>query len=785
MKHVAMSLILLMINLVGLLPGSEPPRQLLHGDSLIGWDYANDTAGWSIADGKLSTSEGSPPLLGGWTLGDFELTMQWKVSDSGAIKLTFPLTPPYSDRIADRYITPEWHLVLREGDSCGQLYNGTRLIAIGKQTVARRDSHSATLRRSDKQLTLVVDDTTLWDVEATDARFGIQLSAPEGNAEIWEFTLLEPCGDPLFNGRDFTGWETDDPPEAWVVENSEIVCTGKGRDYLRTIKDYGNFTLSLDYNLSRGGNSGIGIRTPRGGWPSGDGMELQLYDERPGTPLNRHSTMAIYGNLEPLARAENPGQWNHAVIKAEGNVISAWVNGTLVQHANTFRMPELKHRHLAGWLGLQNHRSVIRFRNITLLPGDEGRGMPAWYAPRGREASQIVLDRLMNTERLSRADGIRSGSFRQGIEKSGRSTLAELQGPGALVEFAALGDSTAVGGSQVAFYFDGEETPRLKCPLRDLERRAPAISEGGLPLLTFLAYEKSLRIELDAHGPAEYRLDYLTFPHDVATHTFRDESSLSRGMLPAISYRHGQMNSGRVRERDPYPQHASGEKTIEPGQSVELLAVEAAGVVDWCALFPANLAAHDDLWIEVTVDGEADPAISAPALLLFPGLDNEDEWPNFVLTPNEGATLRLAMPFARGIRIAGRNYGSSPLAVSCTASVQPPSDEPQSKLRAQYSPDGKAVELQGVGRVCAMVCAAAGDSVLRISADGRSAFEGALRTFLGLRSGEAERGFLAGRDGSLAWRYLLLSPIEFDQSLQLTVDKEDTANPCLVLYYTD
>ena len=54
-------------------------------------------------------------------------------------------------------------------------------------------------------------------------------------------------------------------------------------------------------------NSGVGIRTAKAGWPSGDGFELQILDA-PG--LTSDSTMAIYRNVEPLARADRSEEWN-------------------------------------------------------------------------------------------------------------------------------------------------------------------------------------------------------------------------------------------------------------------------------------------------------------------------------------------------------------------------------------------------------------------------------------------------------------------------------------------
>ena len=62
-------------------------------------------------------------------------------------------------------------------------------------------------------------------------------------------------------------------------------------------------------------------------------MELQLQDE-PG--LDKHSTMAIYGNVEPVGRADQANVWNKAVIKADGRMISGWINGSLCSRSIRF-----------------------------------------------------------------------------------------------------------------------------------------------------------------------------------------------------------------------------------------------------------------------------------------------------------------------------------------------------------------------------------------------------------------------------------------------------------------
>src|SRR5438128_593825 len=86
----------------------------------------------------------------------------------------------------------------------------------------------------------------------------------------------------LYNGKDLTGWHTEGSGakiESWQPEGEILSCKGKSIGYLSTDKEYGDFELKLDYRLPKGGNSGVGIRTPAGKWPSTDGMEIQIIDD--------------------------------------------------------------------------------------------------------------------------------------------------------------------------------------------------------------------------------------------------------------------------------------------------------------------------------------------------------------------------------------------------------------------------------------------------------------------------------------------------------------------------
>lgn len=588
-------------------------------------------------------------------------------------------------------------------------------------------------------------------------------------------------GEPIFNGRDLSGWWTPGNKESWPVIGGELVCINKNGNYLRTEEEFENFTLSFEYKMAKGGNSGVGIRTPRNGWPSGDGMELQLMDEKPGAPLTRHSTMAIYGNLEPLARADKSEEWNRVVIKADGYMISAWVNGVLVQHANTYFLPELKHRNLKGWIGFQDHGARTQFRNIRVLRAPPGRGPEPWYAPRPRQGSEIVVDRLMNLDTLTKRDGVGAGFLMKQVNDSGATTLADLAGPGAVVEVHRTGDS-----GRAALYFDGEDKPRVECAAKDLAGKLPRLGEDRQPLLTYVPYRKRLRIVLRDARPCDYRIAYVSFPKDVQVEEFAGPAAtMARGLLPALSYRYEQHGWGTVRDYDPLPRASAEKKTIEPGSTLPLVSLEGVGIVEWLRLNCSNkVLEHDDLWLEVTIDGESTPAIAAPARYIFPGMADGKRYRNFVVTSKNGFTNRLAMPFGNGLKVAAVNKSTKPLKdISLAVSYRPATDQDRDeiagrmRLRGQFAtgPGESLFAQSGRGRWIGLICGVgegeASPSVTALEQDGLPCGAWSASSFdalLGLAADKTDdRRFCCGRLDGLAWRYLLLAPIEFERSLVL------------------
>lgn len=183
----------------------------------------------------------------------------------------------------------------------------------------------------------------------------------------------------LYNGTDLSGWHAERGKiTAWKANGELISCTGGGGGYLATDKEYGDFELRLQYKIGPGGNSGIGIRFPRGGWPSTDAMEIQILDDdHPNYAKLKDDQRngSIYTHSAPKARAHKPaGEWNEMYVRCQGPHVLIRLNGVEIQNANLDDFADslgkgkvvLAKRPRRGLIGLQNHNSLVDFRKVEV-----------------------------------------------------------------------------------------------------------------------------------------------------------------------------------------------------------------------------------------------------------------------------------------------------------------------------------------------------------------------------------------------------------------------------------
>ncbi len=161
----------------------------------------------------------------------------------------------------------------------------------------------------------------------------------------------------------------------WSVRDGVVACDGSlgNCGFLRYEKKLCDFVLRLEYRMSKGCNSGIGIRAAvpyttlsPNTLPLNVGYEFQILDDA-GKPISEQSSGSFYGVLAPRLNGSKPaGRWNSLEIVCRGPTIRITLNGQVVQDVDQTKIDAIKGRSRCGYISLQNHGHGIEFRGIRL-----------------------------------------------------------------------------------------------------------------------------------------------------------------------------------------------------------------------------------------------------------------------------------------------------------------------------------------------------------------------------------------------------------------------------------
>ncbi len=194
----------------------------------------------------------------------------------------------------------------------------------------------------------------------------------------------------LFNGKNTDGWHSYLKPKAeaaWMIKDGALTLDPKaeGQGDLVTDKEYENFELALDWNISAEGNSGVifGVHEdPAFGATYNTGIEMQVLDNK-GAEDNKQATHlagSLYDMKAPSAAVAKPaGEWNTARIRKQNGHLTFWLNGTKTIETqigsadwetllNNSKFKSWKNfaKYPKGHIALQDHGHVVSFRNIMI-----------------------------------------------------------------------------------------------------------------------------------------------------------------------------------------------------------------------------------------------------------------------------------------------------------------------------------------------------------------------------------------------------------------------------------
>ena len=137
--------------------------------------------------------------------------------------------------------------------------------------------------------------------------------------------------EPLFNGKDLTGWKIYGT-EKWYVEKGKLVCESgpdKKYGYLATEKFYKNFDLTVEFLQESNGNSGIFFRsTIEGTKISGWQCEVAPQGHDSGGIYESYGRGWLKQIEDEKENILKPGKWNKMRLRVEGDRVQTWLNGT-------------------------------------------------------------------------------------------------------------------------------------------------------------------------------------------------------------------------------------------------------------------------------------------------------------------------------------------------------------------------------------------------------------------------------------------------------------------------
>lgn len=175
--------------------------------------------------------------------------------------------------------------------------------------------------------------------------------------------------EPLFNGKDLTGWQpitTGEPGKTaanhWKAVNGELVNEAPGTN-IRTTRTFGDFKLHIEYNCPDKGNSGVYLRGR---------YETQVEYEPADANDKMHGMGSIYGFLAPSTTLpKKPGQWETYDITLVGRKVTVVRDGTTT--IDNQEIPGItggavdSHEGEPGPLYIQgDHTGGMKYRNITI-----------------------------------------------------------------------------------------------------------------------------------------------------------------------------------------------------------------------------------------------------------------------------------------------------------------------------------------------------------------------------------------------------------------------------------
>jgi hypothetical protein len=371
------------------------------------WDREMDEgvqAHWRVEDGVLISDGQEPYLATKRDFGNFELWVDWLIGPGGDSGIYLRGTPQV--QIWDPHDPRQNIQNLGAGRGSGALWNNKKgerfppevadrpvgqwnrmfirmvgpyvtVVLNGKKTV----DNVVMENYYDPALPIFMRGPIYLQTHGAETRFR-NIFIREIPFRESKHLLAEICGgeegfQPLFNGKDLTGWTG--AVNDYQVVDGVLQCKPGHHGNLLTEETFDNFVVRLEFKLPPGGNNGLAIRAPLSNSELAyAGMELQVLDDSAPQYADLYDYQ-YHGSLYGLAPATRGylrpvGKWNYQEVTVNGDHISVCLNGFEILNVNVAEVREKPlsgKEHPGAWrtsghFGFCGHHDPVAFRNIRI-----------------------------------------------------------------------------------------------------------------------------------------------------------------------------------------------------------------------------------------------------------------------------------------------------------------------------------------------------------------------------------------------------------------------------------
>jgi hypothetical protein len=386
----------------GLVGNPITRAKMTHEELLLAEADANAKAknDWIVENGLLVFTGHGDNLCTVKKYGDFEMYVDWKITEKGDAGIYLRGTPQvqiwdtsrrsvgaevgsgglYNNKVhqskpsavADNPINQWNHFhIIMKGDKVTVFLNGVK---VTDQVVLENYWDRNLPIFTKEQIELQAHGTYvayrnlfIRELPADDLR--IALSTEEINQGF----------ESLFDGTHLDKWVGS--KTSYIVKDGaiEVDPTGGSGGNLYTEKEFADFELRFQFQLTPGANNGLGVRAPLKGDAAYVGMELQILDNESPiyaklNPYQYHGS--VYGVMPANRGYLKPtGEWNDQTVVFKGDQLKIILNGQVILDGNIAdasangtadkrEHPGLKNK--TGHIGFLGHGDVVRFKNIRV-----------------------------------------------------------------------------------------------------------------------------------------------------------------------------------------------------------------------------------------------------------------------------------------------------------------------------------------------------------------------------------------------------------------------------------